>query len=209
MRSTRKPGHAPWLAAVSRPTWYSLRRRAKAADLASARALLEGIVVKSSQQGGWTVIEVIVPGTRRVSADLQVRVPRRLREVTIASRGGALQLLDLDGVVRADTAGGQVDVDRVAGAVTVRTGGGAVRLGKIGGNIECFSSGGAITADSLGGDATLNTSGGEIVVREAKGKVRAKTMGGNIRIERADRGVEVASGAGLIKDGHRSFHRSA
>jgi DUF4097 and DUF4098 domain-containing protein YvlB len=178
---------------------YSLRRRAQAPDLAFARTLLDRIVVKSTQQGGWTVVEVTVPDLRRVSADLQIRVPKRLREVAVASRGGGLDLLDLDGAARAETAGGAINVDRVAGAVTVRTGGGAVRLGKIGGNVDCFSSGGDITADFLGAEAALNTRGGQIVVREAKGLVRAKTAGGNIRIEHAGRGVEVAAGAGLIE----------
>jgi hypothetical protein len=177
---------------------FSLRRRAKAPDLASARALLDRVVVRPSQEGAWTVIGVEGPNTPRVSADLQLQVPRRLREVTVMSRGGALGVVGLDGAVRADTAGGAVDIDRVGGAVTVRTGGGAVRLGKIGGNATCWSGGGTITADFLGGEAVLNTGGGEIVVREAKGKVLAKTLGGNIRIERAERGVEVAAAAGLI-----------
>jgi hypothetical protein len=177
---------------------YSLKRRARAASEASARALLDTIVVKAMVKAGWTVLEVTVPDPGRASADLKVQVPQAVREAALATGGGGIQALDLGGALRADTGGGAVEVDRVQGAVTVRTGGGAVRVGKIGGKLECYSGGGAIVAESLGGEAGLNTGGGEILVREAKALVRAKTAGGNIRIERATHGVQVAAGAGLI-----------
>jgi len=177
---------------------YTLKRRARAATEAEARALFEGIKLKTSEQGGATRLEVLVSKRGRASADLKLRVPRRLRETTVETGGGAITASDLDGALRAETGGGRIEVDRVQGAVTVRTGGGAVRLGRIGGKLECFSGGGAITAESLGAEAGLNTGGGSILVREAKAPVRARTTGGSIRIERAARGVQVAAGSGLI-----------
>jgi DUF4097 and DUF4098 domain-containing protein YvlB len=177
---------------------YSLKRRVKARDEASARALLDRIVVKSVREGEWTVLTVMAPETMRASADLRVRLPRRLHETTVESRGGAIHILDLDGAVRAATAAGALDIDRVGGSVTARTGGGAIRLGKIGGAVECFTGGGSIEAGLLGGESSLGTGGGEIVVHEARGLVHARTLGGNIRIERALRGVQVAASAGLI-----------
>jgi DUF4097 and DUF4098 domain-containing protein YvlB len=154
--------------------------------------------VKTSREGGWTVLVVTVSDASRCSAELRLQVPRRLREVALATSGGGIQALDLDGILRAETGGGSVQVDRVQGTVTVRTGGGSVRVGKIGGKLECFTGGGAITAETLGGAAALNTGGGQIIVREAKELVRARTGGGSIRVEKAARGVEVAAGAGLI-----------
>jgi DUF4097 and DUF4098 domain-containing protein YvlB len=177
---------------------YSLKRRAKASSEASARRLLERITVRSSTHAGWTVLEVGPGDSGLASADLELQVPRGLREATLVTSGGAIRGAGLEGVLKAETGGGAVDVDRVAGPVTVRTGGGAVRIGKVGGTLECYSGGGAITAESLGAESTLHTGGGEIVVREAKGLVRARTPGGNIRIERALRGIQVAAGAGLI-----------
>jgi DUF4097 and DUF4098 domain-containing protein YvlB len=177
---------------------YVLKRRAKAPDQAAAKALLDRIVIHQTRHGPATVFEVTVPDARRTWAALEMRVPKQLREVAVASRSGTLQLFDLAGDAAADTAGGAVEIDRVKGAVTVRTGGGTVQLGKIGGNVECYTAAGTITAGFIGGEAGLNTGGGEIVVHEAKGLVRAKTLGGSIRIERADRGVQVAAGSGLI-----------
>jgi DUF4097 and DUF4098 domain-containing protein YvlB len=177
---------------------YSLKRRVRAPDEASARALLDAIAVHAAQRGATTLLEVGLPDPRRASADLCIRVPRRMREAVVESRGGAIQIADLDGAVRVATAGGAIDVDRVGGSVTVRTGGGAVHLDKIGGAVECFTGGGTITAGLLGGEATLSTGGGEIVVREARGMVHARALGGNIRIERADQGVHAAAMRGLV-----------
>ena len=159
---------------------YSLKRRVRAADEASARVLLGRIVVKAGRQGEWTAIEGIGPDALRAPADLRLRVPRQTRETAAESRGGAIEIADLDGSARAATAVGTIAVDRVAGGVTVRTGGGSV------------------TAGLLGGDATLGTGGGEIVVHEARGLVRARTLAGNIRIERADGGVQAAAIHGLV-----------
>ncbi|MGE5647747.1 MAG: DUF4097 family beta strand repeat-containing protein [Acidobacteriota bacterium] len=177
---------------------YSLKRRAKADSAAAARAILDRIAVRSSQRGGAAVIEVSVPGGGRASADLNLAVPRGLRETALVTSSGPIRAFDLGGALRADTRGGPIEIDRIQGAVTVRTGGGAVRLGRIGGKLECYSGGGRIFAESLGADAWLNTGGGEILVREARGMVHARTAGGNIRVERATHGVQVAAGSGLI-----------
>ncbi len=176
---------------------YSLKRRVRARDEASARALLDAIAVKAIRQGARTILE-ITSSDPRAAADLHVLLPRRIHEAVVESRGGAIEIRDLDGATRVATAAGTVDVNRVGGGVAVRTGGGAVRLDQIGGGVECFTGGGNITAGLLGGEATLATGGGEIVVREAHGLVRARTLGGNIRIERADRGVQAAAIRGLV-----------
>jgi DUF4097 and DUF4098 domain-containing protein YvlB len=177
---------------------YTLKRRARVADQAAARRLLDRMVVRTYSKAGVTVFEVTVADSQRTSADLQLQVPRTLRETAVATQAGAVQMAGLAGSARADTGGGAVDVGDIDGAVYVRTGGGAVRLGRIGGKLECYSSGGAILADSLGADSGLNTGGGEIVVRQAKGMLLAKSSGGGIRIEHALKGVKIASGGGLV-----------
>ena len=176
---------------------YSLKRRVRARDEASARMLLNAIVVKAVREGMRTVLEVTGPDPRS-AADLRIRVPRKLRDASVESRGGAIEIADLDGAARVATAAGAVDVNRIGGGVAVRTGGGNVRLDEIGGSVECFTAGGTITAGLLRGDATLATGGGEIMVREARGMVKARTLGGNIRIERASKGVQAAAIRGLV-----------
>lgn len=181
---------------------YVLKKKARAADQAAARALLGKVTVKTMRRRGLTVLEVNLPAGWATSAALQVRVPRGLRETVLESQGESIEAYDLDGGLRADSRGGRLQVDRIGGDVTVRTGGGQVQLGKVGGKVMCFSGGGSISADTIGGEAGLNTEGGEILVRVAKGVVRASTAGGNIRIERADRGVTATARAGLIEVVH-------
>ena len=110
---------------------YSLKRRVKARDEASARAQLDAIAVKAVREGARMVLEVTGPDPR-AAADLHVRVPRKLREAAVESSGGAIEIADIDGAVRVATAAGAVEVNRVGGGVAVRTGGGAVRLDQIG-----------------------------------------------------------------------------
>ncbi|MGO9096555.1 MAG: DUF4097 family beta strand repeat-containing protein [Bryobacteraceae bacterium] len=177
---------------------YVLKKRVRAADLARARALLDGVTVKTTRRNGGLALEVSLPAGGAAAADLQLRVPRSLRETSLESQGESIQAYDLDGSLRADSRGGRLQADRIQGDVTVRTGGGMVRLGKVGGNVLCFSGGGTISADMIGGQAGLNTEGGEIYVRMARGLVRASTRGGNIRVDRAERGVTANAQAGLI-----------
>ncbi|MGD0013671.1 MAG: hypothetical protein ABSD56_04495, partial [Bryobacteraceae bacterium] len=177
---------------------YSLKRRAKAGDLASAQRLLGTVVVRSHAKAGWTFLEVEAADPRRASADLQLHVPRSLKETAVVSSGGAIQVAGLDGSVTAETAGGAVGVESVAGAVVVRTGGGAVRLVRIGGKVECFSGGGAILAEFVAGEVHLKSRGGAITIRNVKAPVVARTLGGNVVVERAAGEVQVSAGAGLI-----------
>jgi hypothetical protein len=177
---------------------YVLKKRARVQDPERARVLLNQVSLKMVRRGAGMVLEVSFPAGGLTSADLRVRMPRKLRETVLESQGESIEAYDLDGSLRADSRGGRLQVDRIGGDVTVRTGGGQVRLGQIGRNVLCFSGGGTITADSIGGEAGLNTEGGEIYVKVAKGLVRASTKGGNIRVERADRGVRASAQAGLI-----------
>jgi hypothetical protein len=181
---------------------YVLKKKARAADRAEARALLAKVAVKTIRKRGATVLEVVQPPGWTTWAAFEVRVPRGLRETILESQGESIEAYDLDGALRADSRGGRLQVDRIGGGVTVRTGGGQVRLGKVGGKVLCFSGGGSITADTIGGEAGLNTEGGEILVKLAKGLVRASTGGGNIWIERADLGVNATARSGLIEVVH-------
>jgi len=180
---------------------HSLKKRVRASSESSARQLLSRVGLKVGQQGGWTTLATSFPAQNDVSADLTLRVPRKLLEVELDSEGGSVEAFDLAGALKAETGGGRIHIDRIQGEVAIRTGGGEVQLGKIGRGVQCSSGGGSITAESIGGEASFNTGGGEIYVREAQGPVRASTGGGNIRVERAGGPVTAATGGGLIDVG--------
>ncbi|HXN47545.1 MAG TPA: hypothetical protein VN893_12945, partial [Bryobacteraceae bacterium] len=78
---------------------YSLKRRVRARDEAAARMLLDAIVVKAVREGARTVLDVTGPDPRS-APDLRIRVPRKLRDVSVESRGGAIEIADLDGAAR-------------------------------------------------------------------------------------------------------------
>ncbi len=179
---------------------YTLRKRVRVSSEEIARRELGRLGLKTSRQGEWTVLVLETPDRGRIETDLRLAVPRSLRETVVISQGGAVEAMDLDGSVRADTSGGHIDMDRIQGDLNVRTGGGHIRLGKIGGVVRCSSGGGSITADSLGRDTEFNTGGGEIEIREAAGPVRVATGGGNIQIERAQ-SLVATTGGGLIAVG--------
>ncbi len=177
---------------------FTLKRRALAPTAEQAHKMLQYVAVTSRRERDVTVLELRMPAGYKVSADLELRVPRTLRETVVESQGSAIRVWDLDGSVRADSGGARIELDRILRDVMVRTGGGEVQIGTIGGKVECLSGGGMIRAQSIGGETTFNTEGGSIDVTEAKGFVHAITGGGNIRIERAARGVTASTGGGLI-----------
>jgi hypothetical protein len=178
---------------------YTLKKRVRVSSESGARQELGRMGVKTSRQSGWTTLAATFPSSNHASADLWLKVPRKLLEVELDSEGGAVDAFDLDGALRAETGGGLIQIDRVQGELTIRTGGGDVHLGKIGRGVRCSSGGGSITAESIGGEAGFTTGGGEIYLREVQGAVRASTGGGNIRIERAGGAVTAATGGGLIE----------
>ncbi len=179
---------------------YTVKKRAQAPNERVGRVLLSKIGVKSPYKvKGWTVLEVHVPPYYDGAADVLVRVPKRLAEVTLETGMGPVEAYDLDGGLFAKTEAGRIQMDRIGGIIKAGTGGGDIRIGKVKGPLKAFSGGGSIEVAWLGGDAYLETAGGEIVVHEAKGKVQASAgSGGNIRIGRAGQGVTLATGGGAI-----------
>ena len=58
---------------------YVLKKRARVQDPERARALLSQVSLKMVRRGAGTVLEVYFPAGGLTSADLRVRVPRKLR----------------------------------------------------------------------------------------------------------------------------------
>ena len=178
---------------------YTLKKRVTARDAAHAEALMSGWSVKAKTIGD-TVYLIVMADSQPGSAppELEMRVPRSLRQVSVENQGGSVEARDLDGDFSAEASGGRLNIDRIGRNVVARTAGGDVMLGRIGGSARCLSGGGSITVDSVAGESWLETAGGEIRVREAAGPVRASTAG-NIIIERAAQTVLAQSSGGMIE----------
>lgn len=181
--------------AAQRELSYSLKVRVKARDEAEARRLIRTFGVRSARQGGYTWLTVHrADGT----ADLQVKAPRALPEALIITTEGALEFHDLNGSVRAETGGGNIQADRIRGPLVARTAGGDITLGTLESSAHCATAGGKITANLVRGEAVFETGGGDIFAQQVGGLVRATTMAGSIRIRRAGSAVIASTGGGPI-----------
>jgi hypothetical protein len=177
---------------------YALKARVKARNAQEAAALLRAFEIRGKGQGDWFNLTVTIPRENPAGPDLSVQVPRRLRQVWVESRGGGIDAGDMEGELRAESAGGRISVDRIGLNATVKTGGGDIQVGRVGGAVRCYSGGGSIRVDSSGGESWLETAGGEIAVRESLGAVHASTAGGNIRVDRAIGTVYAKTAGGVI-----------
>lgn len=180
---------------------YSLVKRVKARTEIEAVRLLAQYRVRVQNDDGLAVLQILHAGDSEQGAELTAEVPASLKDVIIATHGGAVDASDLEGSLKAETGGGRMRLDRLGGRVSALTAGGEISLGQIRGAIRCQSAGGSITADSIGGEAFLETGGGEIIVGDARGPVHASTAGGGIRIDAAGGPVEAATAGGSLEIG--------
>jgi hypothetical protein len=175
---------------------YVLKLRVRASSERQARARLSAMRVATAAHGD---ILVITTPTGDSASEMRLTVPRSVKEVTVATTGGGLDLSDLTGSLRAETGGGGVRCDRIGGNLVVLTAGGGISLGSIEGMVQCTTAGGSISAGAIHGDAAFETGGGDIVVQEVTGLVRASTGGGGIKIVRAGSAVVASTAGGPIQ----------
>ncbi|HEX3829666.1 MAG TPA: DUF4097 family beta strand repeat-containing protein [Sporichthyaceae bacterium] len=99
--------------------------------------------------------------------------------------------------LRADTASGDLVVDRVIGDLRVRSASANVRVGDVGGIVDVKSASGNVTLGQTGGTVRLIGASSDISVERALGSVGIKLASGNVRIGQAVRGsisLHAASG---------------
>jgi hypothetical protein len=180
---------------------FTVTKRVKARSETEARRLLRQFLVNTQRQGDLHTITIVHGGEGWRSADLNLTVPRGLRDVLLETHGGQVDAADLSGGVQVQTGGGGIKLDRIAGPVTARTAGGEIVLGSMGSSVRCTSAGGPIRAESIRGEAVLETAGGEITADEVGGPLRASTAGGRISVKRAGSTVSVNTAGGAIEVG--------
>ena len=178
---------------------YTLRKRVRARSEVDAARLLGQVRVSWTMLRETGQLSVVQPLNHPAYVDVEIHVPRGLRQTIISTRGGNVSAVDLDNGIAVDSAGGLIDLDRIGGPSVAKTGGGEIRIGSVAGSLKCISAGGSIRALRIGGEAWLETAGGEIEVSESEGPVHASTNGGNIRVERAGANVTASTAAGRIE----------
>jgi DUF4097 and DUF4098 domain-containing protein YvlB len=133
-------------------------------------------------------------------AKYTITVPAKFN-ARVDTAGGAIEMSDLTGEVKADTSGGGLKFSRIHGPLAGHTSGGGIHLfdceGKIGigtsgggitstggsGSLDAETSGGAIKVSKFQGPANVRTSGGGITLEDVTGQIRGETSGGGIRAD--------------------------
>ena len=129
---------------------------------------------------------------------VRVRVPSEF-SLDIRTGGGAIEIEDLEGEVRARTSGGAIEMGRIDGEVRVETSGGAIEAGEVDGDFHARTSGGPIRIFAVSGRVEARTSGGPIEILRAGDRVDANTSGGaiSVRFTDAPSGVLETSGGNI------------
>ena len=129
---------------------------------------------------------------------VRVRVPSEF-SLDIRTGGGAIEIEDLEGEVRARTSGGAIEMGRISGDVRVETSGGAIKAGEVDGDFHARTSGGPIRIFAVSGRVEARTSGGPIEILRAGDRVDANTSGGaiSVRFSEAPSGVLETSGGDI------------
>jgi hypothetical protein len=146
----------------------------------------------------WLVATPQNERSRLRAIEFIVRVPQRVRSVSldtsggdvnvhnvggrvsIVSGGGSLYIDDVDGMVSAATGGQDIDVGTVEGDARFRSGGGKISIRKIKGNLDAFTGGGPIFLETGMRNASLESGAGDIHVSFCGGELRVQSGGGNL-----------------------------
>lgn len=135
---------------------------------------------------------------QEMDAKYAIRVPKRF-ETALRTNGGAINVGDvvgnlkantsggrmsfarLEGTLDAQTSGGAIDVQDCSGPITVETSGGRIKVTEGKGSLNAHTSGGGIEVRNFVGDTDVRTSGGGLDLEKVSGKLVGKTSGGAIR----------------------------
>jgi DUF4097 and DUF4098 domain-containing protein YvlB len=174
---------------------YTVEVKVKARDEAQARRLLGTYSVRLTESGGWQTL--VLPSGPAVSS-LVVRLPRGMREVSVQTGSGNVDVSDLETPLRASTGAGKIHVDRISSPCKLESAGGEIRIGVVVGVVTAGTGNGPITVQRIHGSARLETGGGDITATEISGAVEAFTAAGTVRIREAGSSVTASTGGGGV-----------
>lgn len=135
------------------------------------------------------------------SVRVRIKVPEE-HVVDVRTRGGSIELKDIQGDVNLRTNGGHLEVEKVEGDVDLATTGGSIDVDEVEGDLRARTSGGPIRVTKVTGQVRVRTSGGSIQLSEVGGPVTAHTSGGSItaRFEEAPEGELETSGGSITAE---------
>lgn len=150
------------------------KNRARAADSAGARSLLENIRAEAVQDGDVVRVMARAGGGGAVTlggnvwTDVAIRVPPESTKLDIRTKDG------------------RIEIEAVSGTIVAETGDGRIRIAHVEGNVRLRAHDGSITGTSLTGDFDVLSDDGRIRLDGSFGQLRAVTADGSIRVTARD-----------------------
>jgi hypothetical protein len=180
------------------------RRIVDAEDQAEEKEFVAAAPITVSQEGNTTTLRSrsnrewhwTRPNVR-MDARYLVHVPRNFNG-DIHTGGGSIAVKELTGELKADTAGGLLDLKSVRGPIDCHTRGGDVKLADCEGAMKVRTNGGRI--DSLGGNGSLNaqTNAGAVSIRTFAGQVETASNGGRMDLRDIAGPLQARTSGGAI-----------
>jgi len=134
---------------------------------------------------------------QKVQVHYEVLVPNKFN-LELRTFAGEISASDIEGSVKARTAGGSLKFGAINGPFEGNTSAGSITVQGATGVVIAKTSGGGISLGTLGADATAETSAGSISVKKAHGKLTATTHGGSIDLGEVGGPTRVETSAGSI-----------
>ena len=134
------------------------------------------------------------------NADYYFTIPE-IYTLDISTTGGDIVFHnDIDGNVKVQTMGGEIELLSVTGDVSLETMGGEITVGDIDGSSYISTQGGDIKAGNLKGRSReIKTMGGDISIQSVNEIRQVTTYGGEIKINSVNKNIEVTTFGGDIK----------
>jgi len=182
---------------------YRIRKKAFTSSEEAARQQFEEFRVNTSSQGDTISVRADFSrgGSRRMSADFALQVPRDMQLVNVNTRGGSVSVQNIAGRVESETAGGSISLNQIGGAVMANTMGGSINVGSASGEVTVKSAGGSINVTSAGGRLSATTYGGSIQIGNVQQNAVIETAGGSIRIQHTGGDLRASTAGGNIDAG--------
>jgi DUF4097 and DUF4098 domain-containing protein YvlB len=105
--------------------------------------------------------------------------------VKARTAGGSLRFAVVNGTMEGQTSAGSIEVQSVSGTTRVNTAGGSISLGRVDGETTAETSAGSVKVKRAGAQLTALTHGGSLELGELVGPARLETSAGSISIDDA------------------------
>lgn len=177
-------------------------------EFADGRLLVKGpkYTTKLFGKGGALHVTVELPAGSRIDGTAALgdfRISGRVADTRVKTAVGDIHV-DESARLEANTATGNVSVDRATGHAEIGTGSGDLRIREIDGTAVLKNSNGETRVGEVTGDVRVNVANGDILVDRAHAGVQAKTAAGDIRLDEVIRDrVVLETAVGEIEVGIR------